>query len=69
MTGRESLLAEIEAKRREKAAERIEVLTADLTFAADNTGYNPYDNPGPPKPLDVDGTLRRRALKSRKRPR
>jgi hypothetical protein len=54
MTGRETLLAEIEAKRRKQAADPIEVLQTNLSCSAEDTGYNPYDNPGPAKPLRVD---------------
>jgi hypothetical protein len=54
MTGRQTLLAEIEAKRRENAAEPVEVLQADLVYSAEETGYDPYDNPGPAKPLSVE---------------
>lgn len=66
MSGRQSLLAEIEAKRR-AAAEKddIEVLAADLTIAPDENAYNPYDKPGHAKPLDIDSdvTIRRKVLK------
>jgi len=54
MTGREALLAEIEAERRNNAAEPVEVLQADLVYSAEEAGYNPYDNPGPAKPLSVE---------------
>jgi len=59
MTGRERLLAEIEAKRleaekRKRAGKPIEVLNTDLRIAADNAGYDPYDNPSHAKPLDVE---------------
>lgn len=54
MTGRQTLLAEIEAKRRKQAEDPIEVLQADLSCCAEDAGYNPYDNPGPAKPLSVD---------------
>ena len=69
MTGRESLLAEIEARRHKAAREPIKVLRADIDIVPGDSGYNPYDNPGPAKPLDVDGetTIRRSALKAKKR--
>ena len=54
MTGRETLLAEIEAKRHKNAAEPVEVLQADVIHSAEEAGYDPYDNPGPAKPLSVD---------------
>ena len=54
MTGRETLLAEIEAERRKNAAEPVEVLQVDLIYSAEEAGYNPYDNPGPAKPLSVE---------------
>ena len=58
MTGRQRLLAEIEAKRleadnRNQACRPVELLGTDLTLAAEETGYDPYDNPGHAKPLDV----------------
>ena len=67
MTGRERLLAEIEAKRleaekRKRAGKPVEILSADLRIAADDAGYDPYDNPGHAKPLDVE----RRGETSRK---
>jgi hypothetical protein len=68
---RQSLLAEIEAKRRGAATRHeIEVLDAELTLASEDTGYNPYDRPGPAKPLDVEigVTVRLKALKRRRRP-
>jgi hypothetical protein len=71
MSGRQSLLAEIEAKRRGAATRHeIEVLDAELTLASEDTGYNPYDRPGPAKPLDVESgvTVRLKALKRRRRP-
>ena len=73
MSGRESLLAEIEARRRAQAkkdmTDHVEVLAADLTLAPDDTSYDPYDKPGPAKPLDVDrgATIRRKALRRDKR--
>ena len=70
MSGRQSHLAEIEAKRRAAAKEdEIEVLAADLSIAPDESSYDPYDKPGHAKPLDIepDVTFRRKALKNRKR--
>ena len=59
MTGRERLLAEIEAKRleeekRKRAGKPVEILSAELRIAADDAGYDPYDNPSHAKPLDVE---------------
>lgn len=59
MTGRQRLLAEIEAKRleaekRKQARKPVKVLSTDLRIAADETGYDPYDNPGHAKPLDIE---------------
>ena len=73
MSGRQTLLAEIEARRRAQAqkdkTEQVEILAADLTLAPEDTSYNPYDKPGAAKPLDVDSdvTIRRKALRNRKR--
>jgi hypothetical protein len=73
MSGRQSLLAEIEARRRAQAkqdmTDQVEILAADLTLAPDDNSYNPYDKPGGAKPLDVDSdtTLRRKALRKRRR--
>lgn len=70
MSGRQSLLAEIEAKRRSAAVEDdIEVLAAEFTLAHEESGYDPYDRPGPAKPLDVDGevTIKFKALKRKRR--
>ena len=70
MSGRQSLLAEIEAKRRSAAdKDDIEVLAAEFSFALEDTGYDPYDRPGPANPLDVDGdvTIRLKALKRKRR--
>jgi hypothetical protein len=55
MTGRESLLAEIEARRHQKNEDRIEVLKADLGAKPEEAGYNPYDNPGPAKTVTEVG--------------
>lgn len=69
MSGRQTLLAEIAARQRSAVKDEIEVLAADLTIASDDEGYNPYDTPGPAKPLSVDraATVRRKALKSKRR--
>lgn len=73
MSGRQSLLAEIEARRRAQArmeeTGQVEILAADLTLLPEDTSYDPYDKPGAAKPLDVDsdGTLRLRALRKHKR--
>jgi hypothetical protein len=73
MSGRESLLAEIEARRRAQAkqdsSDKIEILAADLSLAPEDTSYNPYDKPGAAKPLSTDSgaMLRRRALRKKKR--
>lgn len=71
MTGRERLLAEIEAKRleaekRKQARTPVKILSSDLRIAADETGYDPYDNPGHAKPLDVE-RLRKTPGKRKKR--
>ncbi len=68
MTGRESLLAGIEARRRKQAEESVELLKTDLSFTAEDAGYDPYDNPGTAKPLDIDGRRpkKRRPLKRRR---
>jgi hypothetical protein len=69
MSGRQSLLAEIEAKRRAAAdKDEVEVLAAELTIAPDENAYNPYDKPGHAKPLNTDSdvTIRRKALKKRR---
>ena len=42
MSGRETLLAEIEAKRRKSVAEPVEVLQADLMYCAEDAGYNTF---------------------------
>jgi len=67
MTGRQTLLAEIEAKRREDAAEPVEVLQAEYICSAEDAGYNPYDNPGPAKPLSVDREASARLKSAKKR--
>ncbi|MEJ2129180.1 MAG: hypothetical protein P8X81_10080 [Woeseiaceae bacterium] len=69
MSGRQSLLAEIEAKRRAAAKkDDVEVLAADLSIAPDESSYDPYDKPGHAKPLDVDSEVafRRKALKKKR---
>jgi hypothetical protein len=65
MSGRQTLLAEIEARQRSAAKSEIEVLAVDLTIASDEEGYDPYDKPGHAKPLSIDraATIRRKALK------
>ncbi|MDJ0907352.1 MAG: hypothetical protein QNI96_15145 [Woeseiaceae bacterium] len=74
MSGRQTLLAEIEARRRAQAQKdttgTVEILAADLALEPDDTSYNPYDKPGAAKPLKVERgvTPRRRAfLKNKKR--
>jgi len=57
MTGRESLLADIEARRHQKNDDPIKVLKADLTATPDEAGYDPYDNPGPAKTVAEIGGL------------
>jgi hypothetical protein len=69
MSGRQSLLAEIEAKRRAAAKkDEVEVLAADLSIAPEEASYDPYDKPGHAKPLDIDPelTFRRKALKKKR---
>ncbi len=69
MSGRQTLLAEIEARQRRAATGETEILTTDLTIASDDDGYNPYDKPGHAKPLTVDraSAIRRKALKPKRR--
>jgi hypothetical protein len=70
MSARQSLLAEIEAKRLSAAnKDDIEVLAAEVALVQEETGYDPYDRPGPAKPLDVDGdaTTKFRPLKRKRR--
>ena len=73
MSGRQSLLAEIEARRRAQAARdqtsEVEILAAELTLAPEDNSYNPYDKPGSAKPLDVDSdvTIRRKSLRKDRR--
>ncbi len=73
MSGRQTLLAEIEARRRAKAQEdatgTVEVLAADLALEPDDTSYNPYDKPGAAKPLNIDRgvTPRRKAFRKKRR--
>lgn len=69
MSGRQHLLAEIEARRRDAAkTNEVEVLATELTLAHEETGYDPYDCPGSAKPLDVDGgaTVGLKALRKRR---
>ena len=69
MSGRESLLAEIEAKRRTMARnDDVEILSVELSLANEDSGYDPYDKPGSAKPLDVDsvGTIRLKALRKKR---
>jgi hypothetical protein len=73
MSGRQSLLAEIEARRRAQAkmdqTDQVDILAADLTLVPEDTSYDPYDKPGAAKPLDVDsyGTVRLKALRKQQR--
>ena len=69
MSGRERLLADLEAQSKSAASKDIEVLAADLSLAPEDTSYNPYDKPGHAKPLRPDKGIRARrlALKNRKR--
>jgi len=69
MSGRERLLAEIEAKRRNMARkDDVDVLSVELSLVDDEDGYDPYDKPGSAKPLNVDtaGTVRLKALRKRR---
>ena len=54
MSGRESLLAELEAQRREQAEINAQDRDSDFVPDLDGFGYDPYDNPGHAKPLDVE---------------
>ncbi len=57
MTGREGLLAEIEARRHQDTRDGITVLNAELRPKPEELGYDPYDNPGPAKTVtDLDRT-------------
>ena len=74
MSGRQTLLAEIEARRRAQAQKdstgTVEILAGDLALEPDDTSYDPYDKPGAAKPLDIDrgAKPRRKAfLKKRRR--
>ena len=71
MSGRQRHLAEIEARARAAAPDpEIEILAADLSIAPEDSSYDPYNKPGPAKPLrvDVEGLkARRRILKKLKR--
>ena len=69
MSGRQTLLAEIESRRRAQAkkeqTDQVEILAAELTLAPEDTSYNPYDKPGAAKPLDIDSgvTIRHKVLR------
>ena len=73
MSGRQTLLAEIEARRRARAQQdttgTVEVLAADLALEPEDTSYDPYDKPGAAKPLDTERgiTARRKAFLKKKR--
>jgi len=62
MSGRESLLAELEAKRREQAEKTAEGHDSGLASDVDDAGYDPYDNPGHAKPLNVDQRMTKPGL-------
>jgi hypothetical protein len=71
MTGRHSLLAEIEARRHQKTEGSIEILSAELTPNPADAGYDPYDNPGPAKTVTELGRAaspqsRRKLFKKRR---
>ncbi len=71
MTGRHSLLAELEARRHQEREGSVEVLSAELRPTPDDAGYDPYDNPGPAKTVAVLGRAasrqsRRKLLKKRR---
>ena len=71
MTGRHSLLAELEARRQQKKEGSVEVLSAELRSNPENAGYDPYDNPGPAKTVAELGRAaslqsRRKLLKKRR---
>jgi hypothetical protein len=71
MTGREGLLAEIEARRYQEEEDRVEVLNAELTVRPEEAGYNPYDNPGLAKTVMEVGRIAalqsgRKTLKKRR---
>lgn len=70
MSGRQRLLAEIEAQRLASNPDHIADLPADgLSLEPDDNSYNPYDKPLLAKPLreDLGATARRRLLEKRKR--
>ena len=69
MSGRQTLLAEIEARQQSAAKGEIEIRAVDLTLASDEEGYNPYDKPGHAKPLTIDSatSIRRKAFKPKRR--
>lgn len=55
MSGRQRHLAEIEARRQAAARDNeIEILAVDLSIAPEDNSYDPYDKPGPAKPLRLD---------------
>jgi hypothetical protein len=68
MSDRQRHLAGIEDRRRAEAARRpVETVAADLGLVPEDTSYNPYDNPGPAKPLrlEPDSRARRRVRERR----
>ena len=70
MSGRERLLAEIEADRCAAMADSaVQDNAPELGIADEDNSYNPYDKPGHAKPLRLDAgvTARRRAFKRKKR--
>ena len=70
MSGRQRLLAEIEAQRLASKPDPIADLPADgLSLEPDDNSYNPYDKPLFAKPLREEqcANARRRLLKNRKR--
>ena len=71
MTGRHSLLAELEARRQQNTEGSVEVLSVELRSNAEDAGHDPYDNPGPAKTVAVLGRAaslrsRRKLLKKRR---
>jgi hypothetical protein len=71
MTGRHSLLAELEARRQQTTEGSVEVLSAELRPNTEDAGYDPYDNPGLAKTVAEPGRAaslqsRRRLLKKRR---
>ena len=65
MSGRESLLAEIEANRQATDADHGVHEPVELGMAADDNSYNPYDKPGHAKPLRLEA--RRMTFRRKKR--